>query len=243
MQSTRITAVRTTGVFCLPSCSGKPKPENTEFFTWRAEALMAGYRACKRCYPLGKDGNGFNDAVQEYADARPGRGGPVVHVGRIETPLGAMIAAATSEHLVLLEFGDRRMRRTQFRRLSRLLRCDYADRDAPILAMARRQLDEFFAGRRQAFDVPMATPGTDFQRSVWKELRRIRAGTTKSYAEVAEAIGRPSAVRAVARANGDNRIAIMVPCHRVIGSDGSLTGYGGGVWRKQKLLELEAQAR
>ena len=89
----------------------------------------------------------------------------------------------------------------------------------------------------------MATPGTDFQRSVWTELRRIRPGTTRSYGEVAESIGRATAVRAVARANGDNRIAILVPCHRVIGSDGSLTGYGGGLWRKQRLLELEAQGR
>jgi len=244
MTSTRITAVRTTGVFCIPSCSGKPKPENKEYFATRAEALLAGYRACKRCHPLGKGPDGFNEAFQEYAAARPGRrSGTVVHVARIETPLGAMIAAATPDHLVMLEFGDRRMRRTQFKRLSRWLRCDYSADDTPILGVVRRQLDEFFAGRRRDFDVPMNTPGTDFQRSVWRELRRIRAGTTRSYADVAESIGRATAVRAVARANGDNRIAILIPCHRVIGSDGSLTGYGGGIWRKQKLLDLEAQAR
>jgi AraC family transcriptional regulator of adaptative response/methylated-DNA-[protein]-cysteine methyltransferase len=153
-----------------------------------------------------------------------------------------MIAAATSDHLVMLEFGDRRMRRTQFKRLSRLLRCDYSDADTPLLGEVRQQLDEFFAGRRRDFDVPMNTPGTDFQRRVWLELRRIRPGTTRSYADVATAIGRRTAVRAVARANGDNRIAILIPCHRVIGSDGSLTGYGGGLWRKEKLLALEAGA-
>jgi AraC family transcriptional regulator of adaptative response/methylated-DNA-[protein]-cysteine methyltransferase len=242
MEATRITAVRTTGIFCLPSCHARPKRENTESFPTRAEALLAGYRACKRCRPLGKDGDGFNEAFQEYAEGRPDRrSGTVVHVARIETPLGTMIAAATKDHLVMLEFGDRRMRRTQFKRLSRLLRCDYSQDDTPILGMMRQQLDEYFAGRRRNFDVPMTMPGTDFQRSVWKELRRIRPGTTKSYAEVAEAIGRRAAVRAVARANGDNRIAILVPCHRVIGSDGSLTGYGGGLWRKQRLLELESR--
>jgi O-6-methylguanine DNA methyltransferase len=221
VEATRITAVRTTGIFCIPGCPAKPKPENTEHFTSRAEALLAGYRACKRCKPLGTGADGFNEAFQEYAEGRRGRrSGIVVHVARVETPLGAMIAAATKDHLVMLEFGDRRMRRTQFKRLSRLLYCDYSPDDTPILGMVRQQLGEFFAGKRRDFDVPMATPGTDFQRSVWKELRRIRVGTTKSYAEVAVAIGRATAVRAVARANGDNRIAILVPCHRVIGSPG-----------------------
>jgi len=244
MPATRYTAVKTTGIFCLPSCPARPKPENVEFFTSRAEALLAGYRACKRCRPLGTGEGGFNEAFQEYAEGRPDRrSGTLVHVARIETPLGTMIAAATANHLVMLEFGDRRMRRTQFKRLSRLLRCDYSSDDTPLLGVVRKQLAEFFAGRRRDFDVPMSTPGTDFQRSVWQELRRIRVGTTRSYAEVAEAIGRRAAVRAVARANGDNRIAILVPCHRVIGSDGSLTGYGGGLWRKQRLLDLEAQAR
>lgn len=244
MEATRITAVRTTGIFCIPGCPARPKPENTEHFNSRAEALLAGYRACKRCRPLGTGPDGFNEAFQEYAEGRADRlGGALVHVARVETPLGIMVAAATKDHLVLLEFGDRRMRRTQFKRLSRLLRCEYTDADTPLLGTVRKQLAEFFAGKRRDFDVPMATPGTDFQRSVWKELRRIRVGTTKSYAEVAESIGRATAVRAVARANGDNRIAILIPCHRVIGSDGSLTGYGGGLWRKQKLLELEAQGR
>ena len=244
MSATTITAVRTTGIFCLPTCFARPKPENVEHFRFRAEALMAGYRACKRCRPLGADASGFDEAFQEYAEGRPDRrSGTVVHVARVETPLGIMIAAATADHLVMLEFGDRRMRRTQFKRLSRLLKYDYSPDDTPILGTVRAQLDEYFAGRRRDFDVPMSTPGTDFQRRVWQELRRIRVGTTKSYSEVAEAIDRATAVRAVARANGDNRIAILVPCHRVIGSDGSLTGYGGGLWRKQKLLELEAQGR
>ena len=88
--------------------------------------------------------------------------------------------------------------------------------------------------------IPLVTPGTPFQQQLWTNLRAIPAGTTKSYAEIATEIGRPSAVRAVARANGDNRIAIIIPCHRVIGADGQLSGYGGGLWRKQRLLDVEA---
>ena len=85
----------------------------------------------------------------------------------------------------------------------------------------------------------LLAPGTEFQRLVWSRLRAIPSGTTRTYAELAVEIGRPTAVRAVARANGDNRIAILIPCHRVVGSDGKLTGYGGGLWRKQRLLEIE----
>jgi len=91
--------------------------------------------------------------------------------------------------------------------------------------------------------VPLHAPGTDFQRAVWDELRRIPAGQTRSYAQVARALGTPSAVRAVARANGDNRIALLIPCHRVIGSDGKPVGYGGGVWRKEWLLAHEKGIR
>jgi AraC family transcriptional regulator of adaptative response/methylated-DNA-[protein]-cysteine methyltransferase len=151
-----------------------------------------------------------------------------------------MIAAATDRHLVLLEFHDRRMMRTQFRRVAKAESCNFAQGENAVLAKVREQLDEFFAGRRTRFDVPMHTPGTEFQSRVWRELLRIPSGVTKSYADVARAVGQSTAVRAVARANGDNRIAIIIPCHRVIGSDGSLTGYGGGLWRKQRLLELEA---
>ena len=111
--------------------------------------------------------------------------------------------------------------------------------DEPVLADARRQLAEWFAGDRTDFDLPLAPQGTDFQRRVWDELRRIPYGTTATYGQVAERLGDPRSVRAVGLANGRNPIAVVVPCHRVIGSDGKLRGYAGGVERKQRLLALE----
>ena len=112
----------------------------------------------------------------------------------------------------------------------------------PHLTRAEKELAEYFAGERREFDIPLHVPGTPFQTRVWNELRKIPSGTTTSYARIAEAIGQPTAVRAVARANGDNRVAIIIPCHRVIGSDGQLVGYGGGLWRKRRLLQLEGRA-
>lgn len=111
--------------------------------------------------------------------------------------------------------------------------------DASRTAEVRRQLDEYFAGRREEFDLVLAPRGTPFELSVWSELRRIPFGQTRSYADVARALGNPAATRAVGRANGANPIPIVVPCHRVIGSNGSLTGFGGGLDNKARLLELE----
>jgi O-6-methylguanine DNA methyltransferase len=150
-----------------------------------------------------------------------------------------MVAAADDATLYLLEFVDRRMLPTQIDRLRRHTKAAFAPGDNAILAATQRQLGEYFAGRRRAFDLPLALAGTDFQRAVWGALRAIPHGETRTYAELATAIGRPSAVRAVGRANGDYRLAIVVPCHRVIGADGALVGYGGLVWRKQALLALE----
>lgn len=111
-------------------------------------------------------------------------------------------------------------------------------RTAPI-DQIERELGEFFAGTRLDFDVPLALHGGGFTKDVWRELRAIPIGATKSYGELAKQLGKPSAARAVARANGANQIAIVIPCHRVVGMDGGLTGYGGGLWRKQKLIDLE----
>jgi len=116
-------------------------------------------------------------------------------------------------------------------------------RGGPLVAEAGRQLDEYFEGRRQRFDLPLAPSGTPFQLSAWKALQDIPYGTTRSYGEQARAVGKPKAVRAVGAANGRNPIAIVVPCHRVIGGDGRLTGYGGGLDVKQYLLELERPQR
>lgn len=119
---------------------------------------------------------------------------------------------------------------------------DEAHRDPEALAGAVTQLDEYFAGRRQRFDLTLDLVGTRFQLAVWHALLEIPYGTTVSYGEVGRALGRPDRVRAVGAANGRNPIAIIVPCHRVIGADGSLTGYGGGLHRKRALLDLEAAA-
>jgi O-6-methylguanine DNA methyltransferase len=161
----------------------------------------------------------------------------------IDTPIGDMVAAATGTHLLLLEFAHRRMLDEQLARVRRALGCELVPGGSPVFEMLRQQLSEYFHGARRDFDLPLHTPGTPFQVRVWDELRRIPHGTTTTYARVAHAIGQPTAVRAVARANGDNRVAIVIPCHRVIGSDGSLTGYGGGLWRKKKLLGLEGAAQ
>ena len=131
---------------------------------------------------------------------------------------------------------------TQLHRVRRLLDCELAAGDSPIFPMVRSQMEEYFAGTRREFTVPLDTRGTPFQMRVWSALRQIPCGATTSYARLAASIGEPNAARAVARANGDNRIAIIIPCHRVIGSTGELVGYGGGLWRKKKLLELEARA-
>ena len=109
------------------------------------------------------------------------------------------------------------------------------------ILLITNQLNEYFEGRRIEFTMPLVTPGTSFQETVWEELRRIPYGSTRSYKQQAEAINNPEAVRAVANANGVNRISILIPCHRVIGSDGQLTGYGGGLWRKKWLLDLESR--
>ncbi|NHC16642.1 methylated-DNA--[protein]-cysteine S-methyltransferase [Motilibacter deserti] len=116
------------------------------------------------------------------------------------------------------------------------------DDDHPVLALARQQLTEYFAGTRRDFDVPLSPGGTPFQNQVWTALRDIPYGETASYVEVARAIGRPTASRAVGAANGRNPIAVIVPCHRVIGSNGLLIGYAGGAARKRRLLDLETGA-
>src|SRR4051812_39649702 len=119
---------------------------------------------------------------------------------------------------------------------------DTRDDDHPVLALARAQLTEYFAGRRRTFDIPLSPGGTPFQNQVWEALREIPYGETVSYVEIARAIGRPTASRAVGAANGRNPIAVIVPCHRVIGSNGLLIGYAGGAARKRRLLDLETGA-
>lgn len=126
------------------------------------------------------------------------------------------------------------------RRLKRVLRAEFEEGTSEVIEKAASELDEFFAGKRKTFDVPLLFAGTDFQKNVWNELLKIPFGKTISYGEMAQHIGMPKAVRAVANANGANSLSIFAPCHRVIGSDRSLTGYGGGLPAKKFLLELES---
>jgi len=183
----------------------------------------------------------FRDAFQGLFGTTPGRsrGASQVLVTRVLTPLGPMVAGVNEEGLCLLEFADRRMLATQVERLQKRLGCAIAPGENAFTAQIARELEEYFAGERRAFTVPLVLRGTEFQEAVWRELLRIPYGETRSYEQMARAIGRPKAVRALGTANGDNRLAIVVPCHRVIRADGSLSGYGGGKWRKQQLLELE----
>ncbi|WP_299845255.1 trifunctional transcriptional activator/DNA repair protein Ada/methylated-DNA--[protein]-cysteine S-methyltransferase [uncultured Paracoccus sp.] len=157
----------------------------------------------------------------------------------IETPLGGMIAIADDDALHLLEFTDRKALPQGLKRLSAHVGGRIGLGRTAVTDRTEAQLTEFFAGNRPLFGLDLQLHGTDFQQRVWQGLRRIPAGETRSYAELAHAIGQPTATRAVANANANNRIAIVIPCHRVIGADGTLTGYAGGLWRKQRLIEIE----
>jgi AraC family transcriptional regulator, regulatory protein of adaptative response / methylated-DNA-[protein]-cysteine methyltransferase len=158
---------------------------------------------------------------------------------KIETPLGEMIAGATDEGLCLLEFHDRKALPNEYKDLEKLLNTTIEEGENKHLKSIRKQLREYFNGKRKEFTLPLVTPGSEFQQAVWKELLNIKFGSTRSYHEQAIALKRPDSVRAVASANGLNRISIVIPCHRVIGSDGRLTGYGGGLKRKKWLLDHE----
>jgi AraC family transcriptional regulator of adaptative response/methylated-DNA-[protein]-cysteine methyltransferase len=188
--------------------------------------------------------SGFRDAFERLFGATPGRsrGTTVVRLERLPTPLGPMLAGATGERLCLLEFLDRRMLETQLRRVASRLDARLAPGTNSILKRLAGELSAYFDGTLKRFSVPLEIPGTPFQERVWKRLTRIPYGQTLSYRQLAEEIGRPGAQRAVGRANGANRVAIIVPCHRVVRSDGTLSGYGGGVWRKRALLEHEGAA-
>ncbi|MBN4054448.1 bifunctional transcriptional activator/DNA repair protein Ada [Nitrospira defluvii] len=185
--------------------------------------------------------SGFSEAFKHVTGFSPSESQDkqVVSVTRILSPLGPMFAAATEEGICLLEFNDRRMLETQIRILKKRLKAVFIPGGNRHFIALEKQLNEYFSGERKEFDLPLVLPGTPFQIKVWRELQSILFGETRSYQAQATAIGNPKAVRAVATANGDNRIAILIPCHRVIGKDGSLTGYGGGLWRKQRLLDLE----
>lgn len=185
--------------------------------------------------------SGFREAFAKLFGAAPSKASGVhcLLARWIETPLGAILALANDSGLYVLDWVDRRGLEREILRLRTKTKFAIVPGDHPMLDRAEREIGEYFAGTRRAFTLTLAPRGTDFQRRVWEALLQIPPGETRSYAEIAKSIGEPKAVRAVARANGDNFRGIVIPCHRVIGSDGSLTGYGGGLARKQWLLDHE----
>lgn len=321
--------VKTTGVFCRPSCPArKPRPENVQFFAGIHQAMAAGYRACKRCRPLGvgepppivrrlvsvveddptrrrtdaclramgiepararrafrrhfgitfhafcrgmrlsdalaglRRGTRLDDAVFDsgYAShsgfrtafarafgappacaaAADGGNRAPITLAWVETPLGPMIAGADGDRgICLLEYTDRRALEAQMASLRRRLRRPLVPGDGPHFARLGDELRRYFAGELRRFEVPLALSGSPFQQRVWTELRGIPYGETCSYEDLSLRVGRPGAARAVGTANGQNPVAILVPCHRVVRKDGTLGGYGGGLWRKRRLLDLE----
>jgi AraC family transcriptional regulator, regulatory protein of adaptative response / methylated-DNA-[protein]-cysteine methyltransferase len=318
------TAVRTTGIFCRPSCSArKPLPENCSYFTTAREALFAGYRPCQRCRPMEAGGShpdwvrklliqidhspdarlkdadlramgieperarryflkrfgmtfqaycrarrlgtafqqirrgvtlddvpfdsgyeshsGFREAFAKWFGKAPGqsRSDDLITIDWVESPLGPLVLGASSEGVCLLEFTDRRMLEAQFETLRKKFQRPVAPGTNRYTEQLKTELAEYFDRKRTDFDVPVYAPGTPFEEKVWQSLRKIPYGRICSYQDLAREIGDAAAVRAVGRANGKNRIAIVIPCHRVVNKDGKLGGYGGGLWRKQFLLNLE----
>ncbi len=157
----------------------------------------------------------------------------------IRTPIGDMIAVCDSRALHLLEFFDRKALPTEMQRLREAARGSIGVGRFETHDQVAAELAAFFGRQRADFKTPLVLHGTAFTRDVWKMLQDIPPGETRSYSAIAAGMGAPQATRAVARANGANQIAIIIPCHRVVGADGSLTGYGGGLWRKQHLIDLE----
>ena len=320
-------AVRTTGIFCRPSCPARPKRENVEFFPTIRSAIFAGYRPCKRCCPTEVDGtppgwvadlvqrveahperkitagelrmlgisperarrwftdhygmtfaewqrgrrlaeaftqirdgspiddvvfangygshSGFRSAFAKTFGSSPGKlkPGEFIAVRFIETPLGPMLAAGLLNGICFLEFSDRRMLEHNYNQIRQRFGLPVLPATNAPLEQLDAEISSYFKGKLIRFTVPLAIRGTPFQERVWHELLLIPYGETISYQELAQRVGDAKSARAVARANGMNRIGILIPCHRVVGKDGELTGYGGGLWRKRLLLELECRGQ
>ncbi|REC79191.1 XRE family transcriptional regulator [Chryseobacterium elymi] len=194
-------------------------------------ALESGYESL----------SGFNERFKDVIGTTPKNTvrRKIIDLKRLETPLGPMFACSCEEGICLLEFTDRKNIDRQFSQLSKVMNAEIVQGENKHFKQLEDELNEYFEGKRTKFDVPIYTTGTDFQKRVWQLLTEIPLGETRTYKQQSEFLGNPKAVRAVGTANGINKIAIIIPCHRVIGSDGELVGYAGGIWRKQKLLELE----
>ena len=189
--------------------------------------------------------SGFREAFKKLfhnvapSNAKKDKCAKPMYVNRVLTKLGPMICAADSQGLHILEFADRRMLETQIKRVRKLTGCSYVIGENEFHQSIQEELEGWFNGELRTFATPIVLKGTAFQESVWLRLLEIPYAETRSYEQIASQLNKPQAMRAVGTANGDNRFAIVVPCHRVIRADGSLSGYGGGVWRKQWLLQHE----
>lgn len=319
-----ITAVKTTGIFCRPTCTArKPKKENVVFYDTSHEAILNGYRPCKICKPLEnlsetpkyiqeiinelnenpllkikdydliergvqpskirrwfkKNHNmtfhayqrmhrintafhkisegetitttafdtgfeslsGFNSSYQNIFGKPPSKtaSNSVINIIRFTTPLGPMFGCATKKGVCLLEFTNRRMLESEFKDIAKKFNAVILPGSNKHLNQLQSEINEYFDGKRNTFSVSLDAPGSEFQKEAWEKLLHIPYGETRSYQQQAVLLDNPKAVRAVANANGANRISIIIPCHRAIGKDGSLTGYGGGLERKQWLLDFE----
>ena len=206
------------------------------------QKISNGEKITETAFDTGYDSlSGFNDGFQSIFGSSPSGSSDkaVINIVRFTTPLGPMFACASNEGICLLEFTNRKMLETEFKDLAKRLNAVILPGPSPFLVQVQVQIREYFEGSRQEFDIRLHTPGTEFQNSVWEILKDIPYGETRSYKKQAQILGKPEAVRAVASANGMNRVAIIIPCHRVIGEDGNLTGYAGGLARKKWLLDHE----
>jgi AraC family transcriptional regulator of adaptative response/methylated-DNA-[protein]-cysteine methyltransferase len=208
--------------------------------------IREGQTVTDAAFDTGYDSlSGFGDSFRTVFGFSPrnSKTKGIIDLKRLETPLGTMYACAVQAGICLLEFTDRKMLETEFKDLTRRFNATIVQGNNQHFALLEEQLREYFEGRRKQFTVPLCAPGSEFQQKVWFALQQIPYGETRSYKQQAEIIGQPEAIRAVAQANGMNKISIIIPCHRVIGGNGELTGYGGGIWRKKKLLEMEGTNR
>ena len=164
-----------------------------------------------------------------------------IYTKQLRTPIGTLILGAHNDKLCLCDWADRRDRAQIDRRIQRALKAEYIEGSSQVIVQAIEELNDYFQGKLHCFNIPLLPIGTSFQQAVWCEIAKIPYGTTASYKEIAHRIGKPKAVRAAANAIGANALSLFIPCHRIVGSDGALRGYAGGVGAKKKLLELEGR--
>ncbi|HIG7467380.1 TPA: bifunctional transcriptional activator/DNA repair enzyme AdaA [Klebsiella pneumoniae] len=208
------------------------------------QELKAGRSTTDVAFDSGYESlSGFGYTCKKLTGFAPSAQRQVVLIHRFTTPLGPMFVCATQRGICLLEFVDRRALESEFSDLQRRFNASIIAGENAHTRQAQQEITEYFAGQRQSFEVALDTPGSEFQRAVWRRLQHVSFGETTHYQSIAMEIGKPTATRAVAAANGANRVAIIIPCHRIIGKDGSMTGYGGGIARKIWLINHEATIR